>query len=225
MDTVVIRGVNDDEMVDLLEFARARGAELRFIEYMDVGGATHWTRTQVVPRSEMLDRLAAHYGPITPLIETSSAPADRFRLPDGHGLRHHRVDDRAILRGLRSQPADGGWTLVPVPVCGSRHRSAWPAPWRRRPRFDEGTGHRRLACPDGPRRRAPARHARAVAADSGHGAQARPPPGDAHARRVNRCPPLLFDRTAGRTERRGPSVRVGTTGRRLRSAVGVATAP
>jgi len=83
MDTVVIRGVNDDEMVDLLEFARSRGAELRFIEYMDVGGATHWTSTQVVPRSEMLDRLGAHYGPITPLIEASSAPADRFRLPDG----------------------------------------------------------------------------------------------------------------------------------------------
>jgi GTP 3',8-cyclase len=83
MDTVVIRGVNDDEMVDLLEFARARGAELRFIEYMDVGGATHWTGAQVVPRREMLDRLAAHYGPITPVVETSSAPADRFRLPDG----------------------------------------------------------------------------------------------------------------------------------------------
>jgi cyclic pyranopterin phosphate synthase len=83
MDTVVIRGVNDDEMVDLLEFARSRGAELRFIEYMDVGGATHWTRTQVVPRSEMLDRLGAHYGPITPIVETSTAPADRFRLPDG----------------------------------------------------------------------------------------------------------------------------------------------
>ena len=83
MDTVVIRGVNDDEMTDLLEFARTRGAELRFIEYMDVGGATHWTGTQVVPRSEMLERLAAHYGPITPVVETSSAPADRFRLPDG----------------------------------------------------------------------------------------------------------------------------------------------
>jgi len=83
MDTVVIRGVNDDEMVDLLEFARDRGAELRFIEYMDVGGATHWTRTQVVPRSEMLERLAGHYGPITPLLEDGSAPADRFRLPSG----------------------------------------------------------------------------------------------------------------------------------------------
>lgn len=83
MDTVLIRGVNDDEMVDLLEFAGERGAELRFIEYMDVGGATHWSLSQVVPRAEMLERLAAHYGPIAPIEETSSAPADRFRLPDG----------------------------------------------------------------------------------------------------------------------------------------------
>jgi cyclic pyranopterin phosphate synthase len=83
IDTVVIRGVNDDEMIDLVEFARARGAELRFIEYMDVGGATLWSWDQVVPRAEMLARLTAHYGPITQVGERTSAPADRFRLPDG----------------------------------------------------------------------------------------------------------------------------------------------
>ena len=44
LDTVVIRGVNDDELVALLEYGRRMGAEVRFIEYMDVGGATRWTR-------------------------------------------------------------------------------------------------------------------------------------------------------------------------------------
>jgi cyclic pyranopterin phosphate synthase len=83
MDTVVIRGTNDDEMIPLLEFARARGAELRFIEYMDVGGATHWSHSQVLSRTEMLQRLADHYGPIAAIEEADSAPADRFRLPDG----------------------------------------------------------------------------------------------------------------------------------------------
>ena len=83
MDSVIIRGTNDDEMIPLLEFARARGAELRYIEYMDVGGATHWSHSQVVSRAEMLERLADHYGPITPIEEAGSAPADRFRLPDG----------------------------------------------------------------------------------------------------------------------------------------------
>ncbi len=83
LDTVVIRGVNDDELVDLLEFARSRGAELRFIEYMDVGGATHWSMPRVVARSEILDRLEAHYGQPSAIAEHSSAPADRYRLPDG----------------------------------------------------------------------------------------------------------------------------------------------
>jgi cyclic pyranopterin phosphate synthase len=83
IDTVVIRGVNDDEMIDLLELARGLGAELRFIEYMDVGGATHWSASQVVSRADMLDRLSAHYGPIAPLGGRTSAPADRFRLEDG----------------------------------------------------------------------------------------------------------------------------------------------
>ena len=83
LDTVVIRGVNDDELNDLVEFARTVPAEVRFIEYMDVGGATRWSREQVVSRAEMLDRLARRYGPIEPVIEESSAPADRYRLPDG----------------------------------------------------------------------------------------------------------------------------------------------
>jgi cyclic pyranopterin phosphate synthase len=83
LDTVVMRGVNDDELVDLVEYAGSVGAEVRFIEYMDVGGATHWSMERVVSRREMLERLAARYGTITPIAEETSAPADRFRLPDG----------------------------------------------------------------------------------------------------------------------------------------------
>ena len=83
IDTVVLRGVNDDEIADLLAFARARGAEIRFIEYMDVGGATGWTAAQVMSRDEILERVAGAFGPIAPASKEPSAPADRFRLPDG----------------------------------------------------------------------------------------------------------------------------------------------
>ncbi len=83
IDTVVIRGVNDDELVDLIEHGRRVGAEVRFIEYMDVGGATRWSIADVVSRQEMLHRLGDHYGPIAAVDETTSAPADRFTLPDG----------------------------------------------------------------------------------------------------------------------------------------------
>jgi cyclic pyranopterin phosphate synthase len=83
IDTVVIRGVNDDELPAMLEYGRSVGAEVRFIEYMDVGGATRWSPSAVFSRRDMLDLLDARYGGIVPIDEASSAPADRFRLPDG----------------------------------------------------------------------------------------------------------------------------------------------
>jgi cyclic pyranopterin phosphate synthase len=83
LDTVVTRGDNDDEIETLVDYARSIGAEIRFIEYMDVGGATAWRPGRVVPRREMLDRLAARYGPVEPIDGQGSAPAERFRLPNG----------------------------------------------------------------------------------------------------------------------------------------------
>jgi GTP 3',8-cyclase len=83
IDAVVIRGVNDDELPDLLERGKAWGAEVRFIEYMDVGGATRWTPDRVVPRREILSLLAGRFGEAAPIVEESTAPAERFRLPDG----------------------------------------------------------------------------------------------------------------------------------------------
>jgi GTP 3',8-cyclase len=82
IDTVLTRGDNDDEIVDLLEYGRLAGAEVRFIEYMDVGGATNWRADAVVSRGEILERLTAHYGPVRPLDERSSAPAARYALPN-----------------------------------------------------------------------------------------------------------------------------------------------
>lgn len=84
LDTVVIRGVNDDELIPLVEFARSVSAELRFIEYMDVGGATRWTPAQVVSRAELLHRLSAQYGPAEAISTPGdAAPAVRFRFRDG----------------------------------------------------------------------------------------------------------------------------------------------
>ncbi len=83
LDTVVMRGVNDDELVDLIEYGKQVGAEVRFIEYMDVGGATSWTIDKVFSRAAMLERLSQHYGPIESVVTESWAPAERFRLPDG----------------------------------------------------------------------------------------------------------------------------------------------
>lgn len=85
INAVVIRGFNDDEIADLIAFGRARNLEVRFIEYMDVGGATRWSADQVVSRAEILDRVAARFGAAVPDPDPAnpSAPAERYRLADG----------------------------------------------------------------------------------------------------------------------------------------------
>ena len=113
IDTVVIRGVNEDELVALVEYAREVRAEVRFIEYMDVGGATGWAASKVVPRKEMLEMLARHYGPVEPVVEATSAPADRFRLPDGtvFGIVSSTTEPFCRTCDRSRLTADGLWYL------------------------------------------------------------------------------------------------------------------
>ena len=120
LDTVVMRGVNDDELVDLLEFARKASAELRFIEYMDVGGATRWSMDKVLSRAEMLERLSAHYGRIEPIVEESSAPADRYRLPDGFvfGIISSTTAPFCSACDRSRLTADGQWLLCLYATTG-----------------------------------------------------------------------------------------------------------
>jgi cyclic pyranopterin phosphate synthase len=113
IDTVVMRGVNDDEIVGLIEYGRRVSAEVRFIEYMDVGGATRWSPGAVVSRREMLESLEAHYGPIQALEESSSAPADRFVLPDGttFGIISSTTEPFCISCDRSRLTADGMWLM------------------------------------------------------------------------------------------------------------------
>jgi GTP 3',8-cyclase len=113
INTVVMRGVNDDELIDLIEFGRLANAEVRFIEYMDVGGATEWSIDKVFSRAEMLDRLTKRYGRIEPLGENSSAPAERFKLPDGAPFGIIASTTTPFCRSCdRSRlTADGFWYL------------------------------------------------------------------------------------------------------------------
>jgi GTP 3',8-cyclase len=113
IDTVVIRGRNDDELAPLIEFGRSRGAEVRFIEYMDVGGATHWSPDAVVSRREMLARLTSEYGEIRPLAGRASAPAERFSLPDGttFGIIASTTEPFCAACDRSRLTADGLWLL------------------------------------------------------------------------------------------------------------------
>jgi len=83
LNVVAQRGFNDDEFPALLSFGRERGIQVRFIEYMDVGGATAWAQSKVVSRAEILQSIEAVHGPCTEVPRVDAAPADRFRLEDG----------------------------------------------------------------------------------------------------------------------------------------------
>jgi cyclic pyranopterin phosphate synthase len=83
IDSVVVRGVNDDELVELVEFSRTIPAEVRFIEYMDVGGATGWAHDLVVSQDEILAILSKSFDDLEPVPREDSAPATRYALPDG----------------------------------------------------------------------------------------------------------------------------------------------
>jgi cyclic pyranopterin phosphate synthase len=115
LNTVVMRGVNSDELAELIEFARGQGAEVRFIEYMDVGGATQWSAAQVMSQREMLDVLSRRYGAIAPLSTTDdpTAPAERFQLPDGATFGIIASTTAPFCRSCdRSRlTADGTWFL------------------------------------------------------------------------------------------------------------------
>jgi cyclic pyranopterin phosphate synthase len=113
IDTVLVRGVNDDELVDLIEYGRQIAAEVRFIEYMDVGGATRWTRDAVVSRQEILTALATHYGPVQAEPERGSAPAARYRLPDGttFGIISSTTEPFCDACDRSRLTADGIWLM------------------------------------------------------------------------------------------------------------------
>ena len=132
LDAVVMRGRNDDELLALLGFAREQGAEIRFIEYMDVGGATRWQREDVVSRAEMLERISAVHGRVEPLVEDGPlasrgrAPAERFRLADGtvFGIIASTTAPFCATCDRSRLTADGTWYLCLYARTGLNLREA-----------------------------------------------------------------------------------------------------
>ena len=83
VNAVVMRGENDDELVDFATWARDRGLIMRFIEFMPLDADEAWTNRQVVSLTEIVETIGAVY-PLEP-VERTSAPASRFRYLDGSG--------------------------------------------------------------------------------------------------------------------------------------------
>jgi len=85
LNAVIERGVNDDDILPLVEFSRTHGFAMRFIEYMDVGNSNNWTSAKLVAKKEIIEKIAARY----PLKEVGrdrgSAPSVDYEFVDGQG--------------------------------------------------------------------------------------------------------------------------------------------
>lgn len=111
IDTVIVRGMNDSEIFELIRFARSIDAEIRFIEYMDVGGATQWSPQKVLRRDELLALLTEHLGPLRMLHRGTHDTAERFMLENGQIFGIISSTSVPFCRGCdRSRiTADGHW--------------------------------------------------------------------------------------------------------------------
>jgi GTP 3',8-cyclase len=82
VNAVLMRGVNDDEALELLEFCLDRHLSLRFIEQMPLDAQHAWNREQMVSADEILERLSARHT-LTPVDARGSAPAEEFLVDGG----------------------------------------------------------------------------------------------------------------------------------------------
>ena len=104
LNTVVQRGVNEDQVLPLVQRFRGTSHTLRFIEYMDVGTCNGWRREQVVPSAELRDRIAQRW-PLAPVAPSYRGEvASRYRFSDGQG-------------------EIGFVSSVTAPFCGDCHRA------------------------------------------------------------------------------------------------------
>lgn len=106
INAVIMRGINESDVVPLAEFALKGGYELRFIEQMPLGPKGEWDRHDMVTAQELLDTLGARFQ-LTPATEPrGAAPAELWsvaprRHPAGRAHRRHRIGFASVLRQLR----------------------------------------------------------------------------------------------------------------------------
>ncbi len=85
LNAVIERGVNDDDIIPLVEFSRQNGFAIRFIEYMDVGNANDWTTKKLVSKKEILQTISARFALKERGRNHDTAPSVDYDFVDGVG--------------------------------------------------------------------------------------------------------------------------------------------
>ncbi|KAL1914658.1 uncharacterized protein VTP21DRAFT_8069 [Calcarisporiella thermophila] len=84
VNCVLIRGVNDNELLDFVEYTRNRKVDVRFIEYMPFDG-NKWNSEKMVPFKELLNRIEEAFGPLEKLNDEMNDTSKAFRIPGYSG--------------------------------------------------------------------------------------------------------------------------------------------
>jgi cyclic pyranopterin phosphate synthase len=84
INVVILRGVNDDEIMDFAAYARDTNRVVRFIEFMPLDAQGNWEKSQLVPGHEIFEQINAKW-PLRAIDVGGSAPAERFTFEDGQG--------------------------------------------------------------------------------------------------------------------------------------------
>lgn len=83
INAVIVRGHNDDELVDFAAFAREHDLKMRFIEFMPLDSGHDWSRDDVVSGREIREKIDAEF-PLVPVdVERGSETSSRYRFADG----------------------------------------------------------------------------------------------------------------------------------------------
>ena len=115
LNAVIERGVNDEDILPLVEFAREQGLGMRFIEYMDVGNANDWTSAKLVPKKEIIERIHSRYPLRDRGRQYGSAPAGDYAIEPGRKHTQHRIGKPAQA----DRPADDRGVLSEAPHPGT----------------------------------------------------------------------------------------------------------
>lgn len=84
INAVLIRGFNDDEIMDFADLAYRLPLQIRFIEFMPVGGLLYWAPEKVIKIKEIREMIEQHYD-LLPSTQVVNGPADQFDLKGGQG--------------------------------------------------------------------------------------------------------------------------------------------
>ena len=86
LNAIAIQGLTEDEIIPLARFARERGLELRFIEYMPLDAEQHWQASDVLDGEKIRQIIESEFGPLSPVGRSHPGqPAADFEYADGRG--------------------------------------------------------------------------------------------------------------------------------------------